>query len=478
MPIIEPLPDAPPPAGVVPPGPSPDAQFPPPRQAVPPTPPPSPILPGWYRTWRAATGRREQHLLSDGPAAGRGLPLIDSDPLGNSRFRAVTFLHQSVEATAVILSANSLLDHRDPGAMEFEQVPGGDLWALTLRMPADWEASYRITVHAGPGLPPWRLPGADRRAVRLAADAGAPDPLNPALGAGMSGAPQSLLRLPDAPAAPWLAPATPRPATAAPGATAPSVMEPPAMAPSVMGEGTGTTADAREHDSSGSGERFAEGRLKTLTVPDAEGGRNRRIWLYLPRQATAAALPLVLLHDGQVWARYLNLAASLDAAIATGALPPLAVAMIDSFDVPTRSRELSGPTGTVDFVARSLLPLLRAQYRVTADPARTVACGASFGGLAALWQVARFPDLVAGALAQSPSLWRYDLAAPLAGVAGKARIRIQAGIYEDTIHQPGATLAATLAAAGTDVGFRSITGGHDWAWWNPWLVRGLAELLD
>ena len=50
------------------------------------------------------------------------------------------------------------------------------------------------------------------------------------------------------------------------------------------------------------------------------------------RRTHDGATPLLLLHDGQVWAKYLNLKATLDTAISTGAIPALHVAMIDSLD--------------------------------------------------------------------------------------------------------------------------------------------------
>lgn len=55
------------------------------------------------------------------------------------------------------------------------------------------------------------------------------------------------------------------------------------------------------------------------------------------------------------------------------------------------------------------------------------------------------------ALAQSPSLWRYDLAEPLAKVADRVPL-------------------------GADISLRSVTGGHDWTWWNPWLIHGFTDL--
>ncbi|MDN3904954.1 alpha/beta hydrolase-fold protein [Arthrobacter sp. YD2] len=373
------------------------------------------------------------------------LPLVEADPQGCPEFRAATFLYREdgpgAPPEAVILAANALVDHRNPAATEFTPLSGSaatraGLWALTLRMPQDWEASYRITSSPA-GLPvPWRT-AADRRTVRIAANAGGRDSRNPHVGAAMDGTPTSVLRLPGAPAAPWLAAPTP-------GHTGPVP------------------------------------RLQELWVPDTLAGRMRKVWLYAPPATggSVQGLPLVLLHDGQVWARYQNLQATLDSAIRCGALPPVCVALIDSADVETRSRELSGPVGTVDFLGRDLLPVLRGRLPVSPRAEDTVVSGASYGGLAALWQVARYPDLIGKALAQSPSLWRYDLAAYLMPVKDRVRIRMQAGRYESTVHEPAAHLAQVLGEAGADVGFRSITGGHDWAWWSPWLIRGLAEVLE
>ena len=474
----------------------PDEHFPDPRVPVPPEPAPVQVLHGHFeRFWTGLDAAGQLRFLAQWDTL--VLPLAEADPQGDPGFRAVTFLYRDraqagtdagadqaadpgpAPAEAVILSANALVDHRNPAATEFVRVAGGaaatdGLWALTLRMPQDWEASYRITASPAGTPVPWRV-AADRRSVRVAADAGGTDPRNPHLGAAMDGRPTSVIRLPGAPAAPWLAAPTPRldaaetrrraeQGQAAPGHNAPRRTQP---LPSEQGQAA------------------PEARLQELRVPDTLAGRLRKVWVYAPPEAappeTAGAgreLPLVLLHDGQVWARYQNLPATISAAIGRGALPPVYVAMIDSVDVPTRSVELSGPVGTVDFVARDLLPLLRDTLPVSPRAGDTVVAGASYGGLAALWQVARYPDAVGNALAQSPSLWRYDLTEYLLAVKDRPRIRLQAGLYESTVHRPAAALAESLGAGGADVGFRSITGGHDWAWWSPWLIRGLSGILQ
>ncbi|MHA7304890.1 enterochelin esterase domain-containing protein [Arthrobacter sp. TMN-49] len=402
--------------------------------------------------WESLDADAKAHLLNT-PASG-GIPRVAPSPDGDPSHRAVTFLHRDASATAVILSANALVDHQNVEASEFEHVHDSGLWALTLLMPADWECGYRITVHHGSGPAPWRA-GPDRRSIRMAADAGGPDPLNPVQGAGMNGGALSVLRLPGAPATPWLAPATPNRSAESP----------------ILG-GTRTpqhTGPAGTQASPG---------LAELSIVDSLSGRLRTVWLYSPPPGTSDGdTPLLLLHDGQVWAKYLNLKATLDTAISTGVVPALHVAMIDSLDSDTRSEELGGPTGTVDFVANDLVPLLRARLPVRADANATLVSGASYGGLAALWQVARHPHLVGVALAQSPSLWRYDLGQPLEKVRDQVVLRLQAGIYEADIHQTSQQLFDHLAALGADISLSSVTGGHDWSWWNPWLIHGLQELL-
>lgn len=428
-------------------------EFPAPKDPVASETPEIPVLRGHFAArWNAWGAERQEAFLRrllSGSDAGGGLPLVEPSPDGRVGRRAVTFLHVDPDATAVILSANALVDHRNTAASEFEQIGPSGLWALSYLMPADWECGYRITVHRGPGQAPWQA-ATMRRGIRMAADAGGPDPLNPVLGAGMNGGAMSVARLPGAPAAPWLARAS---------------VDPDATTP-VMG---GVLAG-------GSGHSASEG-LTELQLVDSGNGRLRTVWVYSPPGSVAEPTPLLILHDGQVWAKYLNLKATLDAAVRDGVVPPLHVAMVDSYDGATRSEELSGPVGTVDFVAADLLPLLRRTLAVRADAAGTIASGASYGGLASLWQVARYPELVGVALAQSPSLWRYDLAEPLAQVADRVVLRLQAGIYEADIHASSVQLLADLVPLGADISLRSITGGHDWTWWNPWLIHGLADLL-
>ncbi|MGO2663254.1 enterochelin esterase domain-containing protein [Mycetocola reblochoni] len=373
-------------------------------------------------------------------------PILEEDADGSW---LVTFVWSSADARAVVLAANALFDHAHPGLSEFERLAGSDLWVLSYLVPSGWRAGYVITEHSGDGPAPWRA-ATDRRAARLAAMAGGPDPRNPLRAAQMmSEGEQSVVEVPDAPEHPFASP---------PFGPAP----------------------------------------EEWSVPDAVAGLDRRVWVYRPPAPASSPLaarvgvavdgarqdpgpgregtPLLLLFDGQVWATRASLATMLDRAIRAGALPPLHVAMIDSVDPDRRTAELGVSGGINDFVLDTLLPLLRRELPVSAAPEATAVSGQSFGGLAALWLLGRAPETVGAAIAQSPSLWRNDPSPLLLDRSAPYRLVLTAGCFEEEIAEGAAGLAERLLAGGAKVLYRPVTGGHDWAWWSQGLIAGLQEL--
>jgi enterochelin esterase family protein len=204
-------------------------------------------------------------------------------------------------------------------------------------------------------------------------------------------------------------------------------------------------------------------------------------------------LPLVVFFDGQAHADHLGTPGALARLIRDGALPPLAAVFV-SVGREERASQLGVPGGQARWVAETLLPRLRreglvetdaAPVAVTADPARTVVTGSSFGGLSTLFSLIRAPQEIGVGIAQSVSLWRYrpgSFTGPLLdAVCGAAayrrgtRIRLQSGLFE------GGTAARELAdqleRAGGDARFRVVPGGHDWAWWQVEVLRELADVL-
>lgn len=75
----------------------------------------------------------------------------------------------------------------------------------------------------------------------------------------------------------------------------------------------------------------------------------------------------------------------------------------------------------------------------------TIVTGASFGGLASLWALALSDGEVGHAIAQSPSLWRFNVADALSAAEQWSSIHLQAGKYEGEMLRLSHQLAEDLS---------------------------------
>lgn len=338
----------------------------------------------------------------------------------------VRFWHRAPEASAVALSASGWWRPQAPDRCDLRPVGATGWWSATFRVPADWQATYRFVEHRGAPPPPWW-----ERGLR---DPGAPtvvDPHNPRRHAAARGETCAVVRVPTAARRPWLA---------AFGTQGPPARE--------------LCTGAREP------------RVRWWAAESDE------------------PLPLLVVLDGEAHTERLATHRVLAAAVAAGRLPPLAAVFVDSGD--RRADVLGVPWGHARWISSRLVPRLRRLgldgRRLTADPGRTVVTGSSFGGLTALFAVARAPDVVGTALAQSTSLWRYPeraLLGPLAAadLRHRLRLRLQSGRYEGALPELADDLAVRLRERGVDASATVVSGGHDWAWWVPQAVEGIGELL-
>jgi enterochelin esterase family protein len=96
----------------------------------------------------------------------------------------------------------------------------------------------------------------------------------------------------------------------------------------------------------------------------------------------------------------------LDNLIAKKKIPPL-VAVFVKHDGPSRNKDLSCSQPFADFLAEELVPWVRAEYRVSADPARTIVGGLSLGGLMASYCGLRHTNVFGNVLSQSGSYWWF-----------------------------------------------------------------------
>jgi enterochelin esterase-like enzyme len=376
-----------------------------------------------------------------------GTPLIEELP-GEPDHRAVTFLWRGSDTTRrVLLLANRLIDREHLTDALLERVPDTDVWHLGLRLRADHRGSYRIAADTSSEVPT----DLRHRLRELSAEA-ARDPLNPrCLPTRWEVADSSVFALPQAPVRRWKAP-----------------------------EGGGPADRVERH-----------------RVPTTALGGDRAVWIYLPPghdDQAPSPLPVLVLCDGDMWLARLDLAHTLDALIADGALPPLAVVSPDAVDRRTRWLELGGRDEFVTFLADELLPWVTKRRPLTTDPRHTVVAGQSLGGVTALHAAHQRPDRFGNVLAQSSSLWwrpglppgvpKEQLPEPpwlLSRYASTKRrpltIHLDVGLHEGAMVDHTRALYDTLRWSGYQVTYNEYNGGHDYACWHVALADGLVRLL-
>jgi enterochelin esterase-like enzyme len=144
----------------------------------------------------------------------------------------------------------------------------------------------------------------------------------------------------------------------------------------------------------------------------------RSVRIYEPARVREAERPLLLMFDGQnVFDDAPSFAGGWHAHSAVERLartvaPPVVIGVDHGNE--HRISELSpfsfggrdaGLETFLYWITSWLLPKLRREHRLTADPRRVVVAGSSMGGLAALYAALRMPDVFGGAIVMSPSLW-------------------------------------------------------------------------
>lgn len=391
--------------------------------------------------------------------AEQGAPLIEEIEGAPDR-RLVTFVWRQPgpepPENVIIFSAFLSLDFQK---MRLQPLAGSDVWYISIPIRSDIRSPYAFGVNDSL-LPYLEDPDFLARAKKWF-----PDPLNPHtfVSSPPSDDPdawhrvEAVLELPDAPEMPWFARRSDVPA---------GVVE--------------------QH-------RFASEIL----------GNERDLWLYTPPGYDPSGDPpgLLLLFDGD-GARYiLDVPGTLDRTLAEGAAPPLVALMVGQVD---RNAELPPNEDWVRFLETELLPWLRERVTISADPAKSVVSGLSYGGLCATWCGLHLSHIFGNVLSQSGSFWwkpdPFDMMNP--PIAGDAfeyewltakyiaapllplRFYLDVGKLENMLisgapaHQhANRHMRDVLRLKGYDVHYSEYPGGHDFIWWRQTLADGLVALL-
>ena len=232
-------------------------------------------------------------------------------------------------------------------------------------------------------------------------------------------------------------------------------------------------------------------------------GNQRRISVYTPAGAVpAGGWPLLMLFDEQEWRAKVELPAVLDRAFAAGALTPMLIVLVGNASPEARGTELPCNPEFADAMALELLPWLAQRHAISADPARRIVGGSSYGGLAASWLALRHPQHFGRVLSLSGSYWwapnhLMGMAPPLhqspedqwltrrfaESERVPVRLYLAAGRLERSrpgdgvgILDANRNLRNVLRAKGYRVLHHEFDGGHDWLAWRGELVLGLQTL--
>jgi enterochelin esterase family protein len=241
------------------------------------------------------------------------------------------------------------------------------------------------------------------------------------------------------------------------------------------------------------------GLIEERTVTSALLKNEATIWIYTPPgyQPTAGPYPLVVMLDGffYVSPRWTAAPATLDNLINDGRIRP-AIVLFDH-----RNRGAGGHARYGEALVREIMPMLRASYPISTNPADTVIGGYSAGGTAAAQIALLHSDVFGNVLSQSGAFRGRDpgdeepnatvrkyLAAPRRPI----RFYLETGLYDNA---PGTSLPLyemlldetnlmgnrhlrdVLRAKGYDVTYREVGGNHDYLHWRAMLADALMTLL-
>jgi enterochelin esterase family protein len=402
--------------------------------------------------------------------AAEGTPLVEPAESGD-KHQILTFVWRGAEDTRNVLVVMNPFTLFAPRDYLMTRLVGTDVWYLTVRVPRGARFTYQLS-------PDDPMAGPTPSAASVRANAQG-DPLNPrrwSCGPDASLTQcSSIVELPDAMPQPWI---TPR------GGTKPARLE---------------------------SHRFKSDILKN----------ERDVWVYVPSGYRSEGEPcaLLVLFDGRAYSTLVPTPTILDNLIAASMIPSTIAVLVGDSE---RGRELVPNPALADSIAKELVPWIRTQYHVSADPRRMIIGGSSAGGFVAIYTALHHPEVFGNVLGQSPAafrspeLARYFAERAPASVPGNRdrhdleelldrglaettgwlanevidrpkmplRFYLDAGLFEVDftgfaigILESTRYLRDVLRAKGYDVRYQMFVGGHEYVNWRGTLADGLIALL-
>ena len=369
-----------------------------------------------------------------------GTPIVEPDQ--DPRFAKFTFVYIGEAPHGVALQLNKVSDPLDIEDTLLERIERTEIFALTLRLPANWQGSYTYT-RLPHRMPPRLHEGPDRETRAILAQNAMTDP--------------------------WARELLPA-KSLEPAADA----EPPRHA---VARGPQSPTMQLWHHESPVTERLAD-------VRSPINGEPLPLYRWSSPNATEHS-PVVLLTDDEVWRSQYPVAAEISRRVQCSEMEPVHLLFLESGGSRQRSLDYTAPAEAT----RSLLTAVRDSARDHVPDVPLILVGQSFGALLAMNCAARHPDLVRAAVAQSPSLWWPGADSPwnerpaswfeeqAASSHPGAPVLREVGKLEAVLTVPVRSAAALLQSRGALLAAHEHPGGHDVLAWQASIVDVLTEAL-
>ena len=239
-----------------------------------------------------------------------------------------------------------------------------------------------------------------------------------------------------------------------------------------------------------------KGKITALTIASKELKETRKIGVYTPAGFDPKQrYPLVIAFDGEIYGMepspLVPLPTILDNLIAAKRIPPVVAVLVAS--QATRDRDLPGSAPFAAFVAKELVPKMRADYRAGLTPDQTLVTGSSLGGLCSMYTGFRHSEVIGLVLSNSGSFQFVDgsVGSDVAEwTEGGALIRdvgaaprkpleiyLDAGRFEMGLLASNRQMRDVLVAKGYRLTYAEFSGGHDYWIWRGTIADGLIALL-
>jgi enterochelin esterase-like enzyme len=361
---------------------------------------------------------------------GGGTPLIEC-PAGQAPNCLVTFLWRGDASTKNVVARAEALPG-SPAEHQFDRLANTDVWYRTYQFRDDARFMYMLSINDP--LTPWDVDGPER-AKRYAGVR--TDPLNQRS--------ECYVSLPRAPSERWI--------ESRPG--------------------------------------VAHGEIRSHQLRSAALSSERSFEVYATPgfKPGDGITPILFLFDGEESRVLGRTPIILDNLFAEGRIPPmLAVFLLQSYE--RRETDLGCSKATDLFLVDELLPWLRAEYKIRTAAGRTVAAGASLGGLAAAHVAMQHPEAIGRVLSQSGSFWwgKTDAEPEWLTAEFRSKPKVNAKFYLDVglMETKGGAISQletnrrlrnVLRDKGYDVTYREFNGTHAFPCWRAAFAEALLALL-